>query len=281
MVSKQVRGTILLQRTSYLRPRARLLYTSLIDEMILFLKRKLHIEILLFLYGALRGHGEKNENFLRAHKKLSRAHLKSTRCPLNNILCAHVKLSLAHVISHLHVIASRAHVITITCARNNYYAISPFRPVHPKMRPSCLCAPACSWALMTQHHLGQPPTSCVEIHKLLQDGRILKNSVFRRRLIHIEKCNATKKDLRKKTPAYKFSYLMVISEQHTIGKYIQVSQTWFQVEWPWLWPYGVTRGQIWWWSWAPYTWFPIRINSNILHKFLCKLYACEMWMPRF
>ena len=59
----------------------------------------------LFTTETLRGHGENNENFLRAHVISSRAHVISSRA---------------------HVITSRAHVIR------------PFRPILVQTPPSCL-----------------------------------------------------------------------------------------------------------------------------------------------
>ena len=87
-----------------------------------------------------------------------------------------------------------------TCTRNNYHVrpwniISPFAPymyMHKCVPPVCVH--------VVQHSqrntsLGHPRSSCVEINKLLQDGRIFKNDVFRRSLIYsliyIEMYNAT------------------------------------------------------------------------------------------
>ena len=33
-------------------------------------------------------------------------------------------------------------------------------------------------------------------------------------------------------------------------------------EWPWLWPFKVTQGQMWWCHWTLHIWFPIDIYSN-------------------
>ncbi len=67
---------------------------------------------------------------------------------------------------------SRAYMIT-----SRSHELSPFRPIHAKMRPTFLCTRTCSWALTTQHQF-EPRISCVEINKLLQDGRILKKDAF-------------------------------------------------------------------------------------------------------